>query len=279
MPRRFKLPSALIMSMFCSATLVQADEQLLDGVRPFMCDGETVVLLETDDGWAITSEPDYKVSELRNGWQIGDQGMGFIAYLKEYEQDEWTLEVLSDDGYEGVSCIDLAEGVSEVVTAIKPRLDEAIVDTQAALVEATRNLRIAEQNNERLLEDHRSELGRSERQARVERQALEEAIQSKVELTQRIDGNKKFLDNTLLKYQKLLQAAVEAPSLGGRLLALTDVSPSHRYAMIRDSSLATKGMASDGLTPICIKLLSDKGVLNEACHQRLTEFVLLEGWN
>lgn len=144
MLKSLKLPSALIISLFCSATLVKADEQLLDGVRPFICDGEAVVLLEADGSWAITSEPDYKVSELRDGWQIGDQGMGFIAYLKEYEQDEWILEVLSDDGYEEVSCIDLAEGVSEVVTAIKPRLDEAIVETQEALAEAKRQLTAAQ---------------------------------------------------------------------------------------------------------------------------------------
>jgi len=151
MLKSLKLPTALIMSLFCLAPLVQADEQLLDGVRPFICNGEATVLIQTDNGWAITGEPDIEVSELRNGWRIGDQGMGFIAYLKEYEQDEWTLEFLSDGGYEEVSCIDLTASVSEVVTAIKPRLDETIVETQEALAEATRNLRMAEQNKERLI--------------------------------------------------------------------------------------------------------------------------------
>ena len=124
MLKSLKLPSALVISLFCLAPLVQADEQLLDGVHPFICDGEAAVLLQTDNGWASIGEPNIEVSELRNGWRFGDQGMGFIGYLKEYEQDEWTFEFLSDGGYERVSCIDLTESVSEVVTAIKPRLGE-----------------------------------------------------------------------------------------------------------------------------------------------------------
>ena len=70
MLKSLKLPSALIMSLFCFAPLVQADEQLLDGVHPFICDGEAAVLLQTDNGWAITDEPNIEVSELRNGWRM-----------------------------------------------------------------------------------------------------------------------------------------------------------------------------------------------------------------
>ena len=70
MLKSLKLPSALVISLFCLATRVQADEPLLDGVRPFICDGEAAVLLQTDNGWAITDEPNIEVSELRNGWRF-----------------------------------------------------------------------------------------------------------------------------------------------------------------------------------------------------------------
>ena len=50
MLKSLKLPSALVISLFCLATRVQADEPLLDGVRPFICDGEAAVLLQTDNG-------------------------------------------------------------------------------------------------------------------------------------------------------------------------------------------------------------------------------------
>ena len=140
---------------------VKADEQLMGGIRPFVCDGKPVVFVEVEGSWTLSQSPDTKVSKIRDGWQIGDQGMGFIAYLKGSEKDEWTFEVLADDGYEKIGCTDLADSVSEVVTVIKPRLDTnmmaqltntelELTNTQAQLVKSEEELRIAKDDLSRM---------------------------------------------------------------------------------------------------------------------------------
>ena len=52
------------------------------------------------------------------------------------------MEGLSEDGYFTADCIDVADSVSEVVTIIKPRLDEGILDTQVQLAETKDELQV-----------------------------------------------------------------------------------------------------------------------------------------
>ena len=122
-----------------------ADEQLLDGVRPFICNGEAIVLLETKDGWLLAEDPESKVAATANGWRYEEPLNGEVWYLREESQNSWVIESLSEYGYLKANCIDLADSVSEVVNAIKPRLDEAIVETQEALADATSSLTISSQ--------------------------------------------------------------------------------------------------------------------------------------
>ena len=127
MLRCLKLPSALIMSMYCSATLVQADEALMDGVRPFMCDGEAIVLLQTDNGWEISTDPTAEVKSTDNGWRYEDTLSGSVWYLREAKRRSWVIDGISEDGHFSADCIDLADSVSQVVMIIKPRLDENLI--------------------------------------------------------------------------------------------------------------------------------------------------------
>jgi hypothetical protein len=83
MLRRLKLPSVLIISLLFSATMVRADEALMDGVRPFMCDGEAIVLLQTDNGWEISTDPTAEVKSTDNGWRYEDTLSGGVWYLRE----------------------------------------------------------------------------------------------------------------------------------------------------------------------------------------------------
>lgn len=137
--KTLKLSSALIMSMFCSATLVQADEQLLDGVRPFICDGEAIVFLEADNGWMISTSPTAEVKSTGNGWRFEDTLSGGVWYLREESRNSWVVDGVSEDGHFTADCIDLADSVSQVVTIIKPNLDENLIDqltgTQAQLTD------------------------------------------------------------------------------------------------------------------------------------------------
>ena len=127
MPRRLKLLSALIMSVYCSATLVQADEQLLDGVRPFICDGEAIVFLEIDKGWMLSTDPTAEVKSTNNGWRYEDTFSGGVWYLRKESRNSWVIDGISEDGHFSADCIDLADSVSQVVTIIKPRLDENLI--------------------------------------------------------------------------------------------------------------------------------------------------------
>ena len=124
---------ALALSTNLLATQAIADEALLDGVRPFICNGEAVVLLETDNGRVIPTYPTAEVKPTDNGWRYEDVLNGDVWYLRGDSLNSWVVEGLSEDGYFTADCIDVAGSVSEVVTIIKPRLDEGIVETQQLL--------------------------------------------------------------------------------------------------------------------------------------------------
>ena len=323
--------------MFSAATLVQANEQLLDGVRPFLCDGEAVVVIEKEDGWTIPTYSTVDVKRTGSGWRIEDITDGSVMYLREDSDNSWVVDRVSEEGHIQFNCIDFTETVSQVVTIIKPRLSDTIVETQQALSQATKDLGVVEQNRLQLLADQRVEMNRARAKhnaaiARAEaehnaamsrseadhnakmsrvkevqreemnrakekydaamsramedhtaemfrvKQALEQALQSKEELTGRLDKFKNSAFVNSGNYKRLLQAAVLMPSLGGELKKLRDASPSERNNRIGNSSLGSIGLAGEGLVPTCIKLLRDKADLNEACHATLTEFIMLEGW-
>ena len=102
-----------------AANTSHAEEPLLEGVRSFICDEQPFILVENDKGWRLAESPELRVQETRNGWQLGDQGMGFIAYLREKERGKWIIENLAEDGYEKLDCINITESLSGVVTIIK----------------------------------------------------------------------------------------------------------------------------------------------------------------
>ena len=127
---------ALALSTNLLATEATADEALMDGVRPFICDGEAVVFLESNNGWVISTDPTAEVKPIDNGWRYEDTLSGYVWYLREESRNSWVIEGLSEDGYVKADCIDVADSVSEVVTIIKPRLNDSIVETQQLLEDA-----------------------------------------------------------------------------------------------------------------------------------------------
>lgn len=268
---KLKVYTLAFMALGLASHDAVADEALMDGVRPFICDGDAIVFMETDDGWTIPTYSTAKVKQTSNGWRLEDTLNGSVMYLRKESNNSWVTDRVSEKGHIKFDCIDVSDSVSQVVTIIKPRLSDAIVETQQNLIRATTNLGIAEQSRAQLMADHRLEMTRI-------KQALEQAVQSKEELVGRIDDSKNSISINLENYDRLLQAAILMPSLGGELKKLKDAPSSERKGRIGGSSLGSKGLAGDGLVPICIKLLSDNADLNDACHQTLTEFILLEGW-
>ena len=121
-----------------------ADEALMDGVRPFICDGEAIVFQETNDGWVISTDPTAEVKPTGNGWRYEDALNGGVWYLREESRNSWVIEGLSEDGYFKLDCLDVADSVSQVVTIIKPRLDEnmmaQLMDIQSQLAETKSEL-------------------------------------------------------------------------------------------------------------------------------------------
>lgn len=282
-----------ITALGFSGTIALAGEALLDGVRPFICDGNAIVLIEDEDGWKIPNDSKAKVKRTNNGWRLEDTTNGSVMYLREDSDNSWVVDRVSEEGHIKFNCIDFTKTVSQVVTIIKPRLSDTIVETQQALSQATKDLGVVEQNRLQLLADQRVEMNRAraKHNAAMSRamedhtaemfrvkQALEQALQSKEELTGRLDKFKNSAFVNSGNYKRLLQAAVLMPSLGGELKKLRDASPSERNNRIGNSSLGSIGLAGEGLVPTCIKLLRDKADLNEACHATLTEFIMLEGW-
>ena len=143
---------ALALSTSLLATEATADEALMEGVRPFICDGEAVVFLESDNGWVISTDPTAEVKPIDNGWRYEDTLSGYVWYLREESRNSWVIEGLSEDGYVKADCIDVADRVSQVVTIIKPRLDAAIASIQNDLVETKEALASSEQENVQLIQ-------------------------------------------------------------------------------------------------------------------------------
>ena len=125
-----------------SSQAAQADVDLTDGIRAFVCKDEAVVLLETDNGWVLPTDTTAEVKPTDNGWRYEDVLNGDVWYLREESRNSWVIDGLSEDGHFKLDCIDLADSVSQVVTIIKPRLDEGIMDTQVQLAETKDELQV-----------------------------------------------------------------------------------------------------------------------------------------
>jgi hypothetical protein len=139
MLHRLKLFAIAISALGFSLTAALADEALMDGVRPFMCDDEAIVLLQTDNGWEISTDPTAEIKSTNNGWRFEDTFSGGVWYLREESRNSWVVDGVSENGHFTADCIDLADSVSQVVTTIKPRLAEnmmaQLTDTQAQLTD------------------------------------------------------------------------------------------------------------------------------------------------
>ena len=131
---------ALALSANLLATQATADEALMDGVRPFICNGETFVFLENSSGWVVSTYPTAEIKPTDNGWRYEDTVSGDVGYLREESRNSWVIEELSEDGHRKADCIDVADSVSQVVTIIKPRLNDSIVETQQLLEDANQKV-------------------------------------------------------------------------------------------------------------------------------------------
>ena len=130
---------------FAAATLIMsgvpnesiADESLLEGVRTFICDGDAIILVETDAGWILPEEPTAELRSTTSGWRYEESSAsGFVWYLQEVKLNTWVIEGLGEQGYLKTDCIDLTNTITDIVAIIKPRLNENIHETERSLEQA-----------------------------------------------------------------------------------------------------------------------------------------------
>ena len=117
-----------------SSLAARADVDLTDGIIAFVCDGETLVLEETDAGWLMPIDPTAEIVRTKNGWRHEDPSSGRVWYLREEGRNSWVVEMLSADGYEQTDCIHLESSIREVVEIIKPKIQENIKEIQSELL-------------------------------------------------------------------------------------------------------------------------------------------------
>jgi hypothetical protein len=141
---RLSLKSLTLIALVfgISSQAVKADVDLTDGIRAFICDGNTLALQETEEGWAFASG--FPLSKTSEGWRWENDGS---AYLSERKSGEWVLEVLSPQGYQKSECVDITDGVAHVIEVVKPKLNDNIQAVMAELAEVKTELARAEQNN------------------------------------------------------------------------------------------------------------------------------------
>ena len=289
MLHRLKVFAIAIAALGFVTSEAIADEALLDGVRPFMCDGEAIVFFETDNGWVISTSPTAEVKSTDNGWRFEDTLSGGVWYLREESRNSWVVDGVSEDGHFTADCIDLADSVSQVVTIIKPRLDEGILDIEEALTSVRRQLSEVLSKNSELQEDNAELIKNAQRitalleAEKTKYSALRLAGVKKLEAEKakysalRLAGVKK-LEAEKAKYSALRLAGVKNLSSASFVLRdLVGMGPSERNTTINSSNLL-QALNGSGMLPQCVKLLRDKAKLNEKCEETIIDFLLFEGW-
>ena len=122
--RSIKRLVLVILTLGITTPALLAETALTDGIRAFICNGEAVVLKETDANWFLTDGNDsFKIQKKGNGWNWEKNGS---VYLSEVGRREWLIEILSSDGYSKSDCTDITESVAEVIEVVKPKLNENI---------------------------------------------------------------------------------------------------------------------------------------------------------
>ena len=293
----------VIFTVGATTTQGMASEALLEGVRPFICNGSAVVLLETETGWVNPSDPSAELTRIKTGWRMEDPLSGQVAYLIEENRNSWSIEVLSEEGYAKVDCMDIADSVSDVVTIIKPKLDQNISQTQEDLNSVTEQLmksvgEILEltSENDKVLEklnrtkatldakhneyiETRRELISVKKQFRDSLSKISELKLENEKVLEKLNKTKATLEAKHNEYIALRSFVTQNPS--GALLVLNELltmSPSERNQAIRKSTLGTKAINQSGMLPTCVKILRDKAKMSSGCKDRITDFLVVEGW-
>ena len=293
----------VIFTVGATTTQGMASEALLEGVRPFICNGSAVVLLETETGWVNPSDPSAELTRIKTGWRMEDPLSGQVAYLIEENRNSWSIEVLSEEGYAKVDCMDIADSVSDVVTIIKPKLDQNISQTQEDLNSVTEQLmksvgEILELTsvNDKVLEklnrtkatldakhneyiETQKELISVKKQFRDSLSKISELKLENEKVLENLNKTKATLEAKHKEYIALRSFVTQNPS--GALLVLNELltmSPSERNQAIRKSTLGTKAINQSGMLPTCVKILRDKAKMSSGCKDRITDFLVVEGW-
>jgi len=293
----------VIFTVGATTTQGMASEALLEGVRPFICNGSAVVLLETETGWVNPSDPSAELTRIKTGWRMEDPLSGQVAYLIEENRNSWSIEVLSEEGYAKVDCMDIADSVSDVVTIIKPKLDQNISQTQEDLNSVTEHLmksvgEILEltSENDKVLEklnrtkatldakhneyiETRRELISVKKQFRDSLSKISELKLENGKVLEKLNKTKATLAAKHNDYVALRSFVTQNPS--GAILVLNELltmSPSERNQAIRKSTLGTKAINQSGMLPTCVKILRDKAKMSSGCKDRITDFLVVEGW-
>ena len=199
--------------------------------------------------------------------------------------------------------MDIAGSVSDVVTIIKPKLDQNISQTQEDLNSVTEHLskslveileltlengKILEnlnktkttldaKNNEYI--QTRKELISVKKQFR---DSLGEISGLKLEnekVLEKLNKTKATLDAKHNEYIALRSFVTQNPS--GAILVLNKLltmSPSERNLAIRKSTLGAKAINQSGMLPTCVRILRDKAKMSSGCRDRITDFLVVEGW-
>ena len=116
-----------VLILGISSQAAKADVDLTDGIRAFICEGETFVLEEKKEGWFSSSG--LELSNTSDGWRwLENDGS---VYLSERKPSEWVVEQLSPKGYRKSECIDITASTAEVVSVTKSRINENIGKIEA----------------------------------------------------------------------------------------------------------------------------------------------------
>lgn len=287
--RAFSITAVALVGL---TNFAKADDQLMEGVKSFICDDAPIVLLRSSAEWVLTDKPELQVYETRDGWRMGDQGLGFIIYLRE-RGGAWVAEQLSESGFEELECIDVTESTAKVITAIKPRLDENISEVQQQLATAKQELASAREASDNLKTEydastrehsialsevssrHLDEVRTLDARHASEIQNIKDRHASKLQSVEVTLGKVEQNFDTLRKRHSFLLQ--DGDNILLELKAIAALKPSERYNIILKTTLGRIGLGNNKAVSYCVSVLRDSARLSDRCKEELVDFIFKNG--
>ena len=103
--KQFTVVLAFLMMIGSQAIAASEDGSSSKGYRQYVCNGETHIITDTEEGWASLSNPDVTVTTTYDGFWLEDNDTGIDKSLGQSTSGADVMYVYYADGTKRYDCI------------------------------------------------------------------------------------------------------------------------------------------------------------------------------